>query len=332
MHQTINAGILGVGMALPDRIVTNADIEKLVETNDEWIVSRTGIRERRVSRPDETVSTLGLTAAQRALEDAGLQPSDIDLVLCCTTYGDYVWPATACLIQDQIGAKRAAAFDLSAACSGFVYGMTTASAMIQAGIMRHVLLVGADTLTKQIDWSDRNTCVLFGDGAGAVVLGPCGPTDGVLASALHADGSGAELIYVPGGGAKAPLTHDAIDAKLQYISMHGAEVFKFAVKIMGEVCLEALAKADLTAADVSLFIPHQANIRIIKAAADRMGLPPEKVVINVQNYGNTSAATIPIALAEAKEAGRINKGDLLVFVGFGAGLTWGANVVRWIID
>jgi len=332
MRLPMNAGILGVGMAVPDRILTNADLEKMVDTSDEWIVTRTGIRERRICGPDETTASLSVQAARRALDDAGVLAEELDLVLCATATGDYIWPATACLIQDAIGAKRAAAFDLSAACSGFVFSLATAAGFIQTGTMRRILVIGADTLTKQVNWEDRGTCVLFGDGAGAAVLGPCPPDEGLLASSLGTDGSGVPLIVLQAGGTKHPVTPEAIAQKQNCIYMSGSEVYKFAVRKMGDVCLDALCKANLTPKDVDLFVPHQANIRIINAAADRMGLPPEKVFLNVHKYGNTSAASIPMALTEARQEGRVQRGDVLVFVGFGAGLTWGANVVRWSRD
>ncbi len=329
-QQKTNAGILGVGMAVPRRVLTNAELEKIVDTSDDWIFTRTGIRERHISGPDETSGTLGAEAALRALEQAAVRPEDLDLIICATATGDYLWPATACLIQERLGAKRAAAFDLSAACSGFVFGLTTASAYIQNGTMKRILVIGADTLTKQVNWEDRATCILFGDGAGAVVLGPCAPDEGILASVLGSDGSGLQQIWLQAGGTRTPLTPESVALKQNYIAMRGAEVFKFAVKIMGEVCIEAMKRADLTSEDVDLFVPHQANIRIINAAAERMGLPPEKVYANVHKYGNTSSASIPIALAEALQQDRIHPGDTLVCVGFGAGLTWGANVVRWL--
>jgi 3-oxoacyl-[acyl-carrier-protein] synthase-3 len=332
MQRSVNAGILGVGMAVPERVMTNADLEKIVDTTDEWIRTRTGIRERRISSPDETSSTLGAEASRRALAHAGVPAEELDMIICATATGDYIWPATACLIQQAIGAKRATAYDITAACSGFVYGLATASAYIQSGQARRVLVVGAETLSKMVNWEDRATCVLFGDGAGAAVLGPCAPDEGVLSSAMGSDGGGFEMIILPAGGTKIPITPEVLEQKLNRIFMRGSEVYKFAVKIMGDVCLDALCKANLTPADVSLFIPHQANTRIIEAAASRMGLPPEKVFINLDRYGNTSAASIPIGLTEAVTEGRVKRGDVLVFVGFGAGLTWGANVVRWSRD
>jgi 3-oxoacyl-[acyl-carrier-protein] synthase-3 len=332
MNLPMGAGILGVGMAVPDKVLSNADLERIVETNNEWIVSRTGIEERRVTTNEETSSTLGTEAARRALAHAGVAAEELDLIICATATPDHPWPATACLIQANIGAKRAAAYDLSAACSGFAYGLANAAGFIQSGAMRRILVVGVDTLTKQVDWKDRGTCILFGDGAGAAVVGPCPPGEGILASSLGADGGGYDQIWVEAGANAMPLNCVLLQEGNSFIRMRGAEVFKFAVKIMGEASLDALCRASLNPADVDLYLPHQANIRIITAAAERLGLPPEKVFVNVQKYGNTSAGSIPIALVEALEQGRVKKGDVLVFVGFGAGLTWGANVVRWNRD
>ena len=332
MSAEINAGIMGVGMAVPDRLLTNADLEKLVDTNDEWIMSRTGIRERRICSPDETSSTLGSRAARQALADAGVRPDELELIICATATGDYIWPSTACVIQAEIGAGRCTAYDLSAACSGFVFGLATAAGFIKSGLMKRILVIGVDTLTKQLNWEDRGTCILFGDGAAAAVVGPCAPGEGILATSMGSDGTGVEQIIMPAGGTKMPVTAEAIEKKLNCIHMKGAEVFKFAVKIMGDACVDALNRAGLTSVDVDLFIPHQANIRIIRAAADRMNLPPEKVFVNVDRYGNTSAASIGIAMREALDQGRIQRGSVVVTVGFGAGLTWGANVIRWSRD
>jgi 3-oxoacyl-[acyl-carrier-protein] synthase-3 len=326
------AGILGVGMAVPEKVLTNADLEKMVDTSDEWIFTRTGIRERRIAADDEFTSDLGTAACVRALADAGLTGADVDLVLCATCSGDYLWPATACIIQGRVGAVGAQAFDLSAACAGFVYGLQVAGALVATRAIDCALVVGADTLTRHVDWSDRATCVLFGDGAGAVVVGPAAPGEGLLASAMGADGTRVGSLYVPAGGTREPVSPGALALKRDKMIMNGPEVFKFAVRIMGEACMEALERAGLTPDEVSLFVPHQANIRIIRAAAERMRLSDDRVFTNVDRYGNTSAASVPIALAEAVQSGRVNRGDVLVFVGFGAGLTWGANVVRWSRD
>ncbi|MEP6754649.1 MAG: beta-ketoacyl-ACP synthase III [Chthonomonadales bacterium] len=324
-----SAIVLGTGMSVPERILSNADLEKLVDTNDEWIVSRTGISERRMCGPDDYSSTLGIAAAKQALENSGITADQVDLIICSTTTPDYPWPSTACQIQHGIGATHAAAFDLSAACSGYTYSVAVAAGLIEGGAMKYILVIGADTLTKQINWEDRGTCILFGDGAGATLFGPGKPDEGVLSSHLGSEGAGFYQIWVGAGGLREPVVGPPPKDRPWYIQMAGAEVYKFAVKIMGEAALTALEKAEMSAADVSLFIPHQANIRIINAAAERMHLPDDKVFVNVQKYGNTSGASIPMALHEAVISGRVIAGDVLVFVGFGAGLTWGANVIRW---
>lgn len=332
MQHEIGAGFLGTGMAVPERVLTNAELEKLVDTTHQWIVERTGIHERRITGPEEQCSTLAVEAARRALEDAGTAPEELDLIICGTATGDYIWPSTACLIQEALGAKRAGAFDLVAACSGFVYGLETAANFVRSGSMKRVLVVGVDVLTKITNWEDRGTCVLFGDGAGAAVIGPCQVGEGVLSSVLGSDGSGAPMIMLEAGGTRNPVTPEAIQAKKNRIYMNGREVYKFATRMMGDASLEAIRRAGLTPDQVDLFVPHQANIRIIESAAQRIGLPMDKVFLNVQRYGNTSAASIPIALCEARDEGRVRRGSVLVFVAFGAGFTWGANVVRWSRD
>ncbi len=323
------AGVLGVGAAVPDRVLTNADLEKMVDTSDEWITTRTGIKERRIADPETATSDLATEAARRALADAGLEPGEIDLIIVATVTPDMAFPATACLVGARLGIEGVPAFDLSAACSGFIYGLDMAAHGIEAGAYRHVLVIGAETLSRITDWSDRSTCVLFGDGAGAVVLGPVRPDRGILATYLGADGSGGDKLCVPAGGSRQPITAEAILGRQHYIKMAGNEVFKFAVRIVGEAALKALEKAGLTPGDVDLFIPHQANIRIIDAAARRLELPPEKVFVNLDRYGNTSAASIPIALDEAARSGRLHPGDLVLLVGFGGGLTWAAAAIRW---
>lgn len=324
------AAIAGLGMYAPSRVMTNQDIEKLVDTSDEWIFSRTGIRERRIAAPDEAASDLALPAALDALAVAKLDPADIDLIVLATSTGDMgTFPATATLLQDRLGSKAAAAFDVAAVCSGFVYALDVAAQYIQTGRYENVLVVGTEVMSKVLDWQDRNTCVLFGDGAGAVVLKPCEDGEGILGTVLGSDGSGACLLNIPAGGSRQPLTPALIEQRQQYVMMKGREVFRFAVEIMGEAAVQALDSVGLTPADVDLFIPHQANVRIIDAAAKRLDLPREKVYVNVDRFGNTSAASVPLALCEAWKAGRVKPGDLLVTVGFGAGLTWGANVIRW---
>jgi 3-oxoacyl-(acyl-carrier-protein) synthase III len=322
-------GIIGTGKYVPERILTNQDLEQMVETNDEWIVTRTGIRERRLASSAEATSDLALEASKRAIAAAGLTAEDIDLIIVATITPDMFFPSTACLLQDKLGAKRAAAFDLSAACSGFIYGLATASNMISAGMYNHILVVGAETLSRITDYTDRNTCILFGDGAGAVVLGEVAEGRGFRSFELGADGGGGELLKVSGGGSRLPASADSLEAKQHYIYMAGNEVFKFAVRIMGSAAEDALSKAGMSKEDVDLLVPHQANIRIIQSALNRLNLPEEKAMVNLDKYGNMSAASIPVALAEAVEQGRVNEGDCLVFVGFGGGLTWGASVLIW---
>ncbi len=326
---SVHAGIAGLGLCVPDRILTNADLMEIVDTNEEWIVSRTGIRERRITDPDTASSDLAIVAARKALENARMSPMDLDLVICATATGDFIWPSTACIIQHKIGARRAGAFDLSAACSGFCYGMATAAGFIESHALKNVLVVGVDTLTKQLNWQDRSTCILFGDGAGAAVMTPCKPHEGLLSSVLGADGSGLESVWMPAGGVRTPLTQEGIDNKLNCITMKGAEVYKFALRIIPEAIETSLAKAGLKPEDIDLLVMHQANLRIIQAVALKLGVPTERVFVNVDRYGNTSAASVPMALTEAQEQGRLKRGDVVATVGFGAGLTWGANVIRW---
>jgi len=323
------AGIVGIASAIPDQILTNAYFEKTVDTTDEWIVTRTGIRERRRAADAEAASDLGARAALAALERAKVPAEDIGLVVCATLTGDMPFPATASLIQDRIGASRAAAFDLAAGCSGFVYGLAAGASFIGSGLYDNVLVVGVDLLTRVTDYEDRATCVLFGDGAGAAVLSPADESCGILSIVLGSDGSGGDLLKIEAGGSRLPPSVQTVKARQHYIRMEGQDVFKFAVRIMGDASVEALAKCGLTPQDVDLFIPHQANIRIIESAARRLGLPPEKVFVNVQKYGNTSGASIPIAIDEAVQEGRLKKGDVVVAVGFGAGLTWAATVIKW---
>lgn len=322
-------GIIGTGKYVPERILTNQDLEKMVETNDEWIVTRTGIRERRLAAAEEATSDLALHASKKAIAAAGLTPEDIDLIIVSTITPDMFFPSTACLLQDKLGAKKAAAFDLSAACSGFIYGLATASNMIATGMYKHVLVVGAETLSRITDYTDRNTCILFGDGAGAVVLGQVEEGRGFRSFELGADGSGGELLKVCGGGSRVPASAESLSAKQHYIQMAGNDVFKFAVRIMGSAAEDALQKAGMTKEDITLLVPHQANIRIINSAVNRLDLSDDKVMVNLDKYGNMSAASIPVALAEAVEQNRVKEGDCLVLVGFGGGLTWGASVLVW---
>jgi 3-oxoacyl-[acyl-carrier-protein] synthase-3 len=321
----MKAKIIGTGSCLPPKIVTNDDLSKLVDTNDAWIKERTGIAERRVSDEGTATSDLGFIAAERALAASGLSAEELELIIVCTCSPDLLFPSTACILQDRLKIKNAAAFDLSAACSGFNFGLTTAASFIESGKFKKILLVGSDTLTKYLDWTDRGTCILFGDGAGAVVLTATEKKDdGVLASLIRAEGNLGHFLTMPGGGSRDPEEKNG-----RFIKMNGKEVFRFAVRALETSVRDILAQAGKTAADIDLLIPHQANLRIIEHVSKKMGLPKEKVYVNLQKYGNTSAASIPIALDEALTEGRIKSGDLLVLSGFGAGLTYGANIIRW---
>jgi len=324
-----NVGIVGTGAYLPEKVLTNADLEKIVETSDEWIVSRTGIKERHVAEEDVPLSDLCYQAAVRALEDARVTPEEVDLLIVATVTPDYAFPSTACLVADRLGTRKAAAFDLEAGCSGFIYAATVASQMIVSGLYRTALVVGADTLSKITNWEDRSTCVLFGDGAGAAVLRAVEDGYGFLGYDLGSDGSGGELLIMPAGGSRYPATVETVQQKKHTIHMAGNEVFKFAVRIMGDSAIRALERAGLTKGDLDLLIPHQANMRIVDAAVKRLGISPDKVVVNLDRYGNMSAASIPVAMDEAVRTGRVKYGDIVLTVGFGAGLTWGAIAMRW---
>lgn len=322
-------GIIGMGTYVPEKIVTNKDLEKIVDTDDEWIVDRTGIKERRIADAGVATSDLATRAAQNALADAGISANDIDLIIVATATPDMFFPSVACIVQDNLKASKAAAFDLAAGCSGFVYGLVVGTQFIKAGLYKKILVIGAETLSRILDWTDRNTCVLFGDGAGAAVLGETEPGCGILGTHLGADGAGGDLLKLPAGGSRCPASAETVSTKQHFVHMNGNEVFKFATKVMGEAALKALDNAGLTAADVDVLIPHQANIRIIQSAAKRLKMPADKVIINVDRYGNTSAASIPIALEEAVKTNKVKKGDVIVLVGFGAGLTWASCVIKW---
>lgn len=324
-----SAGIIGLGSYVPERVVTNRELEGLVDTTDEWIVERTGIRERRIAGEGETTAVMATRAAERALADASVGAEDIDLIIVATVTPDMLFPSTACLVQTNLKATRAAAFDLTAVCSGFVYGLVVGSEFIRSGVYRKVLVIGAETLSRITDPADRNTAIVFADGAGAAVLGETTPGYGIIGTDMGADGTGGDLLKVPAGGSRLPATAATVAGRLHYIQMNGKEVFKFAVKIMGDSALKALARANLAPADIACLVPHQANIRIIQAAAKRLAMPMAKVYVNVDRYGNTSAASVPIALDEAVRNGRVKNGDVVVLVGFGGGLTWGSCVVRW---
>ena len=323
------AHITGWGMAAPEPILTNDDISKMVDTNDAWIRERTGIRERRIARENEFPSTLGVEASIKALTVANLRPTDLDLIICTTSSPEYIFPATACLIQDQLGASKAGAFDLLAACSGFIYALNMGAQAIRSGSIKSALIVGSETLSRFINWKDRNTCILFGDGAGAFVLQASDQPGGVLSAVMHSDGSGGDLLTLQGGGSRYPASASTIHDGRHYIQMDGKEVFRFATRVMASATQEALACAGLTVDQVQWIIPHQANIRIIEAAARGLKLPMDRFIVNLERYGNTSTASIPIAMVEALEKGQIKPGDKLVMVGFGAGLTWGALAAEW---
>jgi 3-oxoacyl-[acyl-carrier-protein] synthase-3 len=323
------AHVTGWGVAIPEKIMTNNEIATLVDTNDEWIRSRTGIRERRVAAPDQTTATLAIEAGLNALSQANLKPIDVDLIIVSTSSPEYIFPATACLVQDAIGASHAGAFDLSAACSGFIYALNMGAQAIKTSSVRNALIIGAETLTRLVDWKDRNTCILFGDGAGAFVLQASPDPGGVLSAVMRSDGSGGDLLALPGGGSKHPATIETVHQGLHFITMNGREVFRFATRVMTQATHEAVEKAHLKMEDIQLIIPHQANQRIIETALKNLNFPIERTVLNLDRYGNTSTASIPIATVEAIEDGRIKPGDRLVMVGFGAGLTWGAAVIEW---
>ncbi len=325
-----HAHIIGWGKYLPEKVLTNAELARTMDTSDEWIVTRTGIRERRIAADDESTATLALEAARAALETTDLTPADLDLIIVASASPEHIFPATACLVQDALGAVNAGAFDLSAACSGWIYGLSLAAQAVATGAIDHALVIGAETLSRIVNWEDRGTCILFGDGAGAVVLGPSDQPGGVLSCVMGADGSGGETLALPAGGSKLPASPETVRKKLHTIQMDGRQVFRFATRVMRDAAEEAVAKAGLTMDDVALVIPHQANSRIIETAARGLKLPMERVFTNLEKYGNTSSASIPIALCEALEAGRIQAGDRVVTVGFGAGLTWGAAVVQWV--
>lgn len=323
------AHITGWGMAVPEKILTNDDIAKMVDTNHEWIVERTGIEKRHIAAEDESSASLGAQAALNALKSAHLRASDVDLILCSTSSPEHVFPSTASLIQDWIGATKAGAFDLSAACTGFIYALNMATQAIRSGDIDTALVIGAETLSRFTDWTDRGTCILFGDGAGAFVLQASDEPGGVISSVMRSDGSGGNLLEVPAGGSAAPTTPETIAHGLHFIKMKGRDVFRFATRVMARASQEAVEKAGLEMDDVDLIIPHQANLRIIEAAARGLKMDMDRFVVNIQNYGNTSTASIPIATVEAVQAERLTPGDLIVFVGFGGGLTWGAVTAIW---
>ncbi len=323
------AHITGWGMYVPESILTNDDISKLVDTNDAWIRERTGIRERHIASETDFPSTMGVEAAIRALKVANLAPTELDLIICTASSPEYIFPATACIIQDQIGATKAGAFDLQAACTGFIIAANMGAQAIRSGSVKNVLIVGTEILSRFVNWKDRNTCILFGDGAGAFVLQASDQPGGVMSTVMHSDGSGADSLIIPAGGAHHPATEATLREASHFIQMDGKEVFRFATRVMGHAVTEALEKINMTTNDIQWIVPHQANYRIIEAAARHLKIPLDKFVINVERYGNTSTASIPIATIEAIEKGRIQPKDKIAFVGFGGGLTWGAMIVEW---
>lgn len=321
--------IVGTGSAVPDKVLNNHDLEKMVDTTDEWIRTRTGIKERRIASPDEFTSTLATRAALHALDMAGIAPHELDMIIVATVTPDYPFPATAALLQNKIKAVNASAFDISAACSGFIYALSTVDKFIKSGTVKKALVVGAEVLSRIVDWTDRNSCLLFGDGAGAVVLQADKGPAGILDTFMMSDGSHWELLYQPAPGNRNPVSHQVVDERLAFIRMQGNEVFKLAVRAMEDAALKVLAAGNMTAADVDLFIPHQANMRIIDAIGKRLGVPEEKVYVNIERFGNTSSASIPIALDEANRKGLLKADDLLLLDAFGGGMAWGAVTIRW---
>jgi 3-oxoacyl-[acyl-carrier-protein] synthase III len=323
------AKITALACYVPPGVLTNEDLEKMVETNDQWIVERTGIRKRHIAAPEVATSDMAVEAARGVLAQRGIPATDLDAIIVCTVTPDMLFPSTACLVQDRLGAKGAWGFDLVAACSGFVYGLTTAAHFVMAGTHRKVLVIGADTMSRVIDYTDRGTCILFGDGAGAMLVEPSAEGEGFIGFLNEVDGSGGDYLKMPAGGSRMPATAETVAQRLHYVKQDGQQVFKYAVRKTFEMCRDLLARHGLTAKDVKLLIPHQANRRIIIAAAERLGLSSDQVMINIERYGNTTAATIPLAARDAVEAGRLHKGDLVVFAAVGAGFTVGANLWRW---
>ena len=331
MNSLKRAKITALGTYVPPRVMTNADFEKIVETSDEWIVSRTGIRERHVVDKGVATSDLAVEATKRALAERGINPNEIEAIIVATVTPDMLFPSTACIVQHKLGIEKVWGFDLSAACSAFVYALQTGAQFVATGAHRKVLVVGADVMSSILDYTDRATCILFGDGAGAVILEASEDGAGIIDFEHEVDGSGACALYMPGGGSLNPSTHETVDKKMHFVHQEGQSVFKFAVKKMAEVCETLLLRNNVKARDIDCFIPHQANQRIIKATSERLGLKPESVVINIDRYGNTTAGTIPLAMQTAREEGKLKKGDLVLLASVGAGFTVGATLLRWTI-
>ena len=330
-HSLYQAEIVGTGIYLPEKVLTNADLEKTLNTSDEWIRTRTGIQERRIARKDESSSTLGARAAQEALDSAGMTPDELDMIIVCTSTPDVLYPSTACFVQKNLGASKAAAYDISAVCSGFVFGLSIAEQYIKSGRYENVMVIGAEVNSRIMDWTDRETCVLFGDGAGAVIVKRVEKEEptGILSSHIHSDGSQSDMLIVPGGIGREPINQEAVDNKMYCLKMAGQSTFKMAVKRMSEVSRECLEFNGLTVEDIDIVIPHQANRRIIETVSSKLGMGMDKFFVNIHKYGNTSAASVPIALHEAREAGKLQSGNLSLLVVLGAGITWGAAVIRW---
>jgi len=329
MQQNKTASITGIGSYLPSKVLTNYDLEKIVDTTDEWIVQRTGIKERRIVENGMVTSDLAVHAAHKAMDDAGVTPKDIDMIITSTITPDYFFPSTSCQVQHKLGATRASAFDILAACSGFVYALSIGQSFVNAGTAETVLVVGSECLSKITDYTDRSTCILFGDGAGAVIVQKSQVMHEIVSTTLRADGSQWDSLYMQAGGAKNPASLESVQQRMHYIQFKGKEVFKSAVNIVTEMVRETAAKNNINLADIGLIIYHQSNLRIIEAVMERLGLPMDKTFVNIDKYGNTSSASIPIAMDEARKAGRLNKGDFLLLVAIGGGLTWGVSVIRW---
>ncbi|MDN3513336.1 MAG: ketoacyl-ACP synthase III [Candidatus Brocadia sp.] len=329
MRQNQRASITGIGSYLPSKVLTNFDLEKMVDTSDDWIIQRTGIRERRIVENGQITSDLATQASLRAMEDAGVSPQDLDMIITSTITPDHIFPSTSCFIQQKIGASRAGAFDILAACAGFIYAISIGESFVNSGAMETVLVVGAECLSKITDYTDRTTCVLFGDGAGAVIIQKSRTKHEILATNLAADGSQSDVLIMPGGGARNPASLESVQQRTHYIQFKGKEVFRLAINNITSLILETVEKNGISLQDIDLIIPHQSNYRIIEATMEKLGLPMEKAFVNIDKYGNTSSASIPIAIDEARKEGRISKGDIVVLVAFGGGLTWGASIIRW---
>jgi 3-oxoacyl-[acyl-carrier-protein] synthase-3 len=329
MQQNQRASITGIGSYLPNKVLTNYDLEKMVDTSNDWIIQRTGIKERRIVENGVTTSDIATQASLRAMEDAGVSPKDLDMIITSTITPDHIFPSTSCYIQQKIGATRACAFDILAACAGFIYALSIGQSFINSGAMKTVLVVGAECLSKITDYTDRATCVLFGDGAGAVIIQRNPVKHEILSSSLAADGSEADVLIMPGGGARNPASLESIQQRLHYIQFRGKEVFKLAINNITNLILETTRENGLTLDDIDLIIPHQSNLRIIEATMEKLGLPMEKAFVNIDKYGNTSSASVPIAIDEARKEGRLRKGNIVMLVAFGGGLTWGSSVIRW---